>query len=268
MEDLNKHQLVLLTLLVSFVTSIATGIITYSLLQEAPVAVTQTINRVVERTIETVAPAEGGGKEVVREVQVVNEEKLILESIDSNAKSVVRIKTAGSDGVETVVGLGLVVEDGVVVMDQRSFSAGANYTMTFQDSKIYNTAKSYSQDGLVFLKVGKPANEKYIFYPAILGNADSLKLGQTVVAISGKTTNAVSIGRVSELQAPSEGGSVTKIITDIRYLKSQPGSSLLNLSGEIVGMEAESVEGDQTLSYFPVSKIKNSLKTALTELAK
>jgi uncharacterized membrane-anchored protein YitT (DUF2179 family) len=57
MEDLNKNQIVLLTLLVSFVTSIATGIMTTSLLQVAPVEVTRNINRIVEKTIETVTPA-------------------------------------------------------------------------------------------------------------------------------------------------------------------------------------------------------------------
>ena len=91
-DELNKHQLVLLTLLVSFVTSIATGIITYTLLQEAPVEVTQTINRVVERTIEKVTPSEGEPGTVVKEIQVVNEEDLVLESIDKIGKSVVRIK--------------------------------------------------------------------------------------------------------------------------------------------------------------------------------
>ena len=43
-DDLNKNQIILLTLLISFVTSIATGIITTSLLQEAPVEVTRNIN--------------------------------------------------------------------------------------------------------------------------------------------------------------------------------------------------------------------------------
>lgn len=53
-KDLNKHQLILLTLLITFVVSIATGIITVSLMQQVPKTVPQTINNVIQRTIEKV----------------------------------------------------------------------------------------------------------------------------------------------------------------------------------------------------------------------
>ena len=48
MESLTKTQIVLLVLLVSFVTSLATGIVTVTLVNQAPQPVTHTINKVVE----------------------------------------------------------------------------------------------------------------------------------------------------------------------------------------------------------------------------
>src|SRR4029077_18213268 len=51
-EKLTKSQIVLLTLLVSFVTSIATGIVTVSLMDQAPPAIAQSVSRIVEHTVE------------------------------------------------------------------------------------------------------------------------------------------------------------------------------------------------------------------------
>ena len=82
MEDLNKNQIILLTLLVSFITSIATGIVTVSLFEQAPQGVTRTINRVVERTVERVVPGETTS--IIKEVPViVTEEELIVKAINS-----------------------------------------------------------------------------------------------------------------------------------------------------------------------------------------
>lgn len=268
MEDLNKHQLILLTLLVSFVTSIATGVITFTLLQEAPVEVTQTINRVVERTIEKVTPAEvSGGKEVVREVQVVGEEDLVLGSIEKSAKSIVRIKTPGFDGAEIMVGLGLVVSNGVIVTDSRSITNGTSFKVVFADGKSYSTAKSWSEGGLTFLNVGIPSGEKYTFYPASLGKSDTLKLGQTVIAVAGKESNSVTISRVSKLDK-DDAGKVTEIITDVSSSRAQKGSPLLNLNGEAVGLEAPIAENATTISYIPITKVQTLLAKALEELKK
>jgi len=270
MEDLNKQQLILLTLLVSFVTSIATGIITFSLLKEAPVEVTQTINRVVERTIEKVVPVEGGGGTTVTEVTtVVSEEDLILESIEKNIKSIVRIKTLGADGTEIVTGLGLVVgSDGVVAVDERSFGGG-NYSIVFHDGGIYNVSKSYKDPNskIVFLKVGKAAADTYKFYPGVLGNSGILKLGQTLIAVTGRERNTVAIGRVSDISKDAEGG-IKLLSTDLRSLRASPGSPVLNLNGEVVGLEAPISDGADTISYYPINMIQKALSLALAELAK
>ena len=52
MNDLNKHQLVLLVLLVSFVTALATGIVVATLVSQAPPPLTHTIQRVIEKVTE------------------------------------------------------------------------------------------------------------------------------------------------------------------------------------------------------------------------
>ncbi|MEK7642797.1 MAG: serine protease [Patescibacteria group bacterium] len=269
MEDLNKQQLILLVLLVSFVTSIATGIITFSLLQKAPVEVTQNINRVVERTIEKVVTEEGNGGETVREVTtVVSEEDLVLESIDKNTKSIVRLKTLGADGSEIISGIGIVLAgNGVIVVDEKSFGSG-NYKAVFHDGAEYAVSKSFKDpsSSIVFLKIGKANSDSYIFHPAVIGNPDILKLGQTIIAVGGRERNQVAIGRVSDIE--KTGASVGMIYTDISFVRKQPGSPILNLNGEIIGFEASLDEGARTIHYRPITEVSKILKTAQLELAK
>ena len=69
-KDLNKPQLILLAILLSFVTSLATGITTVTLMEQAPKAVTIPINRIVRETVEKIVPAENVGNfEVLSEDQ-------------------------------------------------------------------------------------------------------------------------------------------------------------------------------------------------------
>lgn len=64
-KDLNKPQLVLLVILVSFVISIGTSVSVVSLMQREPTTMTQTINRVIQHTIEKVTvPTENETKEI------------------------------------------------------------------------------------------------------------------------------------------------------------------------------------------------------------
>jgi S1-C subfamily serine protease len=272
MEDLTKHQLILLVLLVTFVTSIATGIITFTLLSEAPVEVTQNINRVVERTIERVVPTEGQPEKVTTTV-VVSEEDRILEAIAKNEKSIVRIKTAGADGSEIFSGMGLVVSaDGIIVADLRSYNAASSYTISFSDGKIYPAGKVFvdGKNGLVFLRTNVSQNEspKYTFYPAVFGDSDGLKIGQTLIAINGRDSNAASIGRIYQLTFEEDKKTVINIFSDVKISKSHLGSPALNLTGEVIGLEASFGETETEYSYVPVNIIKIATTKAIEGLNK
>lgn len=272
MEDLTKHQLILITLLITFVTSIATGIITFTLLSEAPVEVTQTINRVVERTIQQVAPAQGQPEKVTTTV-VVSEEDRILDTIAKNEKSIVRLNTTGADGTPVVSGLGVVMSnDGTIVVDARSFNVASVYTISFYDGKAYPAGKYFvdNVNGLVFMKtnVAQAETPKYVFYPATFGDSDALKIGQTLVAISGRDSNSASIGRIFQLDFAEDKKSITNIVSDIKISKSHFGSPVLNLNGEIVGFEAPFGELETEYSYIPVNIIKSATAKAVIELAK
>src|SRR5580698_3542228 len=112
-EKLTKSQIVLLTLLVSFVTSIATGIVTVSLMQQAPPAVAETVNRVIENTIETVATSTKGQSAAAVVTQqktvIVNESDLIAQAVKQAAPSVVEIYTSNTDSPQ-FLGLGVIVD--------------------------------------------------------------------------------------------------------------------------------------------------------------
>ncbi len=289
MESLNKQQLVLLALLVSFVTSIATGIITVSLMDQAPPGVTQTINRVVEKTIERVVMEPQKQRQaasvVTKETVVVKVDDLIIAAIEKNVGSVVRIREVKGEGRTNFAGLGLMVSrDGLLAADlniayRKTDSSGnaiaESYQGVFPDGRIFplNIVHSDQGAGLIFFQVLLQEKEKGV-YRFVLPNfsSDSLKLGQTVVALSGDDTNAVSTGIISNLverviQKPTDTATTTPqtekevvaVKTDIRATELVSGSILLNLQGEVIGFSTGAFGGNRN-TFLPISRLLASAK--------
>ena len=116
-KDLNKPQLIMLAMLLSFVTSIASGITTVTLMQEAPQSIIQPINRIVRQTVEKIVPVEG--KPTVQTV-IIKEEDLVVDAIAKNQSAVFSITKQALDEegktVEVSAGRGFAVSDeGIVV---------------------------------------------------------------------------------------------------------------------------------------------------------
>ena len=252
-EKLNKTQIILLTLLTSFVTSIATGIVTVSLLGQAPPGVTQTINRVVERTIEKIVPSPQGAPVITKETTVVvKEDDLTSKSIEKDILSIVMIFEKGINKenipTTTFVGLGvLLTKDGIIATDSGIISDSLGYLVTASDGKSFEV-KILNQDeelGVAFIQAVN-SDAEYSFIPAPLGDADKLRLGQSLIVFGGNERRAVSIGIVSGLtpfERKIEGTTTTEsfigyVDSSVPPLAGSRGGPLANIFGEIVGMNA------------------------------
>ncbi|MEK7088216.1 MAG: serine protease [Patescibacteria group bacterium] len=271
MENLNKQQLILLALLVSFVTSIATGIVTVSLMDQAPAGVTQTINRVVEKTIERVIQAPSQAAAVVTKEVIVTEQDLITSAIEKNVNNVVKIKMAlAPETTGTFAGLGVVVSaDGVIVADNANFvTPDVNYVYIgeFADGKIFPLAVVFTEEKsrVVIFRVVVDSKEKYNFPIATLGNSDLLKLGQTVIGLSSANQLSAAVGAVSSFdmrdEPTAEGATTTiKIRRALEATTAAQdfitGGPLLNTAGEVVALKVAGGE----MSYVPINLIKKIL---------
>ncbi|MBA3732817.1 hypothetical protein H0W91_00365 [Patescibacteria group bacterium] len=274
MEDLNKNQLVLLVLLISFVTSIATGIITVSLLQEAPLEVTRNINRIVEKTIETVTPATPTttvttSNNKVTTTVVLKEEDLILDSIKKNINSIVRIKEKdGGNFTTRTYGIGLVVtKEGIIAADRNGDTTGNGYIGITNDGTelpLTPVGENKSTTFILF-RAGQEKSPKgpYVFVPAVITEIPP-KLGQTIIGLGGLVTNSVSVGRIVSLDMKESGiGSTTveylsSIDTDLPSKDLIHGSPLFDLSGNVVGIKTTG-EGLKAFTFSAILKKEISI---------
>ncbi|MEX2028861.1 MAG: hypothetical protein WD963_00050 [Candidatus Paceibacterota bacterium] len=114
-KDLNKSQLILLAVLLSFVTSIATGITTVTLMQQAPASVIVPVTRIVQETVEKIVPAENIPRPQQPALSV--EEKKILEDLKAIKPLTVTLFLKGSgQTADKILGTGLFLGDNKVVI--------------------------------------------------------------------------------------------------------------------------------------------------------
>lgn len=230
MEHLTKSQIVLLTLFTSFVSSLATGIVVVTLMQQAPEPVLQSITNVVEKSIERIVPTivEKPGKTVV-----VKDEDLMVSAIERNNKSVVSFRSIGEDGEVRLAGVGTIVSaEGLVVTDRANFNSG-NLTTTVDGIKYSLEIIANGKDGSLGLAKLVPADsdkntKPAVFTPATLGDANALKVGQTAIVISGREGKSIITGLVAGLDMQTIVNKDTK--TETKILKNIDLSQKLNLS--------------------------------------
>lgn len=276
MEDLTKTQIVLLTLFTSFVTSIATGIVTVALMQQAPEGVTQTIDHVIQKTIQTVVQPQQAQATVVKEQVVVKKEDDAVEgAINKNEKSIITLSAVGADGALSPLGIGTILsKDGIFVTDGaysdtpvndlRATYAGNTYSVapivgtasstTATDTSIafFRVASSSVRDTATSTTDAATTTHTQVssdptFTPAILGSSQSLSLGETAITLSGYDGTNASVGIISHLDtAPAASSTlVQRIETSATVAKGGSGGPLVTLDGNVSGINIVASDGTQ-----------------------
>jgi len=260
MDNLNKHQIILLALLVAFVSSIATGITVVSLLGQSPQPVAQTINRVVEKTIErVVSPTNNTNTPQEKTTVVVKEEDLTIDSVDKNSKSLVHIHGYVAGDAEAFVGDGVVVSDkGFIVADKTSLLVTNSYTGVLADGTKIPLEVVSSNDalGVTLLRAKPSSDQKVSFSPVSWADSNNVKLGQSVISLSHVSKNTVNIGNAVSVDGKDSKN--TSITVSSNITNSEAGSVLINLSGEVVGFH--------TVGEKQVFTASNIVKDAVTAL--
>lgn len=247
MEHLTRVQIVLLTLFVSFVSSMATGIVVVTLMQQAPEPVLQTITNVVEKTIEKAVPTivEKPGKTVV-----VKDEDLVIAAIERNTKSVVAFSAPGAEGGVLSAGVGVVVSsDGLVITDKANFNNGLLTTTVNGVKYILEIVERGDDSPLVLGKLipqssSATSTPAAVFTPVTFGSPGVLKVGQTAIVIGGRDGRTVTTGFINRFDTHTTTNKDTKEETTLldniglstRFAGTSNGAPIITLSGEVVGI--------------------------------
>jgi len=236
-EKLTKHQIILLTLLVSFVTSIATGIVTVSLMDQAPAGVTKVVNQIVEKTIERVVPQNLGAAvtTVTEKTVVVKDDDLIAQSIASVQKGIIRI--VAKDG-NTLVARGIITsKEGMGLTDRVALSAsGATdfEAILASGERVLLTLPSMQSTSTPLATIAVAVGTSTGFAPIKLADISKVVLGQTVIRIGGVSADTVGSGVVAMIPAGTPGTLPSMIEASVS--SATPGSIIITLFGEVVGM--------------------------------
>ena len=244
-EEMSKSQLILLTILVNFVTSVATGILTVSLLDHAPAFVTQTVNRVVERTIETVAAA---APAAVIQAPAPSNQDLVTAAIGAAATRATVIYSADTGTSTPSISVGTYLPKARAVATAAQEVLPNEAIIEFPGGLYFHASISHKGGGVTIYGFADNAKLPKVNSSTLISSSD-LKLGQTVLAIG--ADGSASTGIVARVSSEN-------IYTTLPDIGS--GSAAVDLSGNLIGLGAGATAG----ILIPANKIIDLLTATST----
>ncbi len=252
LEELTKPQIVLLTLLVSFITSIATGIVTISLVDQAPPAITQSVSRVIRETVQNAVPAvisQTAGVVQLKPKDSAAQTPDLPQVISDAQQSLVQLYST-DPGAPMFLGLGVVLDtQGTVVADRDALGSLEEADATFINSSStpMRIVIRDSASGLIYLSpIATSSNNTYVKAPIAPAHA---AIGESVIALAGKNALRIASGLVVALgDIPSS----KVIFTDVSVDTIMKGSPIINTHGEFVGISTGVSRNQEPAAFMPI----------------
>ncbi len=249
-EELSKSQLILLTILVNFVTSVATGILTVSLLDHAPAFVTQTVDRVVERTIETVTAAPAA----IIQAPAPSNQDLVTAALGIDAARAVVIYAAETGTSTPPITVGTFLPKSRAIATAALDALPKEILVEFQNGSYSAASLAHEGSGIAIYGFSDAAVLPKVSSPLLVAASD-LKLGETALALSADGTAATGI--VARVSAKG----IHTTLPDIGA-----GSAVVNLSGNLIGIGAGATPGF-LISADKITALLAATSTAATSTA-
>lgn len=213
---------------------------------------------------------------------ITKEEGDIAGVVDKVGPSVVSVVTKEQNASrfgairQEGAGTGIIVgKDGYILTNKHVVNGVAALDVILSDGTKYENVKILGSDPLndiAILKIDGVSN-----LPAVqLGDSSSIRVGQRVVAIGnslGQYENTVTSGIISGLGRPiaAQSGETIENLSDLIQTDAaiNPGNSggpLLNLNGQVIGINTAIVEDAQGIGFaIPINATKGMLKGVLAK---
>lgn len=214
------------------------------------------------------------GRDQILDRAFVQLDELTKRAIEQVSKSTVSIISFETDKrqVQNGGGSGIIVtSDGIIMTNKHVVSQGAEAGMVLHNGELFDY-EIIAVDPLFDLAIIKI--DKGGLIPAILGNSDEVKIGQTVIGLGyslslyqDSVTRGIISGRSRTISA--SGGGVVETLsgmlqTDTAISPGNSGGPLFNLWGEVVGINtAIDTRGTNLAFAIPVNDLKCVIADAI-----
>ena len=269
--------------------SIFTGITTFLLL-----LVVLFLGMIIGREFESEEKIEETVEETKKESYepVLDHEKAIIDVVEENTSSVVSIVSSQyiefetslfddffffperepetEERLETGKGTGFIIsEDGLILTNRHLVrDKDADYAVITSDKEEFE-AEVLAIDPVQDLAVIKIDGED--FNPATIGDSDTVRPGQTAIAIGnalGEFKDTVSVGVISGMERSivARGGRKAEVLhdliqTDAAINFGNSGGPLLNLKGEVVGINTATAVHAEGIGFaIPINSAKRAIE--------